>query len=79
MVAGTHSGQQALMWWESLERADGRLANEFRGCQRGACRLDNASGIIVEAESGPWSASTRRRIAALGSDRLREYFPWWGD
>ena len=79
MVAGTQSGQQALMWWESLERAEGRLGNEFRGCQRGVCKLDNESGAFVNDESQPWSESTRRRLGALGADRLRDYFPWWAE
>src|SRR5262249_30070132 len=79
MVAGTHSGQQAVMWWESLERAEGRLVNEFRGCQRGTCKLDNESGIAVDTESNHWLEPARRRIAALGADRLRDYFPWWAD
>jgi hypothetical protein len=80
MVAGTHSGQQALMWWESLERAENRLANEFRGCQRGNCKLDKESGTVADAdESERWSESARRRIAALGAGGLRDYFPGWAD
>jgi len=80
MVAGTHSGQQALMWWESLERAEARLATEFRGCQRGACKLNNESAIGADVgETGRGSESAQRRIAALGADGLREYFPCWAD
>jgi hypothetical protein len=76
-VEGTHSGQQAIMWWDSIDRAEPRLALEFRGCQRQGCRMTRSA-----AEHAPLDDTDRTRSLVPSNVleepvRLRDCLPNW--
>lgn len=79
-VRGSGSGQQAIMFWRSLEEAQDRLTQDFRGCQRDLCRVirDKQNSAITE-ERIRRRAATQAAIKELGTHELRTYLPAWSE